>query len=143
MKKVLIVIFNDGEETVFHDILMALEGKRRTKLVNDIFIGTPLFYDSIEIDPRYRTVKCHDTNIKLTDYEFNIIYLLATHPQQVFSKKQIYEQVWKMPYFGAEDNVVSLIHRIRKKIEPVPSKPIYILTVWGIGYKFNNQASGK
>ena len=45
---------------------------------------------------------------------------------------------WKEPYYRAEDNVMSLIRRIRKKIEPDPSKPIYILTVWGIGYKFNN-----
>jgi DNA-binding response OmpR family regulator len=63
--------------------------------------------------------------------------LLASSPGQVFSKAQIYDQVWKTPYYGAEDNVMSLIRRIRKKIEPDPAKPIYILTVWGVGYKFN------
>ena len=46
-------------------------------------------------------------------------------------------------YYGAEDNVMSLIRRIRKKIEPDPSKPEYILTVWGIGYKFNNEIKQK
>jgi DNA-binding response OmpR family regulator len=45
--------------------------------------------------------------------------------------------VWNAPYYGAEDNVMSLIRRIRKKIEPDPGKPIYILTVWGIGYRFS------
>ena len=56
---------------------------------------------------------------------------------------QIYSQVWKEPYYRAEDNVMSLIRRIRKKIEPDPSKPIYVLTVWGIGYKFNNAIKRK
>ena len=78
-------------------------------------------------------------SIELTNYEFEILYLLARHPGQVFSKEQIYNQVWKEPYYRAEDNVMSLIRRIRKKIEPDPSKPIYVLTVWGIGYKFNNE----
>jgi DNA-binding response OmpR family regulator len=71
------------------------------------------------------------------NYEFDILYLLAKKPGQVFSKEQIYSQVWKEPYYGAEDNVMSLIRRIRKKIEPDPSHPIYILTVWGIGHRFS------
>ena len=61
----------------------------------------------------------------------------------VLPKEQIYNQVWKEPYYRAEDNVMSLIRRIRKKIEPDPSKPIYVLTVWGIGYKFNNAIKRK
>lgn len=83
-------------------------------------------------------VEADGKSIELTNYEFEILYLLARHPGQVFSKEQIYNQVWKEPYYRAEDNVMSLIRRIRKKIEPDPSKPIYVLTVWGIGYKFNN-----
>ena len=58
-------------------------------------------------------------------------------------ENKIYNQVWKEPYYRAEDNVMSLIRRIRKKIEPDPSKPIYVLTVWGIGYKFNNAIKRK
>ena len=73
----------------------------------------------------------------MTHYEFDILYLLARHPGQVFSKKELYEQIWNIPYLDAENNVVSLIHRIRKKIEPDLSKPMYVLTVWGVGYKFN------
>ena len=80
---------------------------------------------------------------EVENYEFEILYLLARHPGQVFSKEQIYNQVWKEPYYRAEDNVMSLIRRIRKKIEPDPSKPIYVLTVWGIGYKFNNAIKRK
>lgn len=71
-------------------------------------------------------------------YDFQILYLLAKHPGQIFSKKQIYEQVWDTPCCSAENNVVSLMHRLRKKTEPDSASPIYILTVWGIGYKFND-----
>lgn len=102
-----------------------------------------LKYDGIEINPKYRVVEVGGESIELTNYEFGILYLLARHPGQVFSKEQIYNQVWKEPYYRAEDNVMSLIRRIRKKIEPNPSKPIYILTVWGIGYKFNNAIKRK
>ena len=102
-----------------------------------------LQYDGIEINPKYRVVEVGGESIELTNYEFGILYLLARHPGQVFSKEQIYNQVWKEPYYRAEDNVMSLIRRIRKKIEPNPSKPIYILTVWGIGYKFNNAIKRK
>ena len=100
-----------------------------------------LEYRDIIIDPRYRTVKVETENIELTNYEFDILYLLAKSPGWVFSKEQIYNQVWKEPYYRAEDNVMSLIRRIRKKIEPDPRKPMYILTVWGIGYKFNSALS--
>ena len=102
-----------------------------------------LKYDGIENNPKYRVVEVGGESIELTNYEFGILYLLARHPGQVFSKEQIYNQVWKEPYYRAEDNVMSLIRRIRKKIEPNPSKPIYILTVWGIGYKFNNAIKRK
>ena len=57
----------------------------------------------------------------------------------IFSNEQIYTQVWKEPYYGAEDNVMGIIRRIRKKIEPDSAKPRYILNVWGMGYKFNGE----
>ena len=72
----------------------------------------------------------------MENYEFEILYLLAKNPGRIFSKEQIYTQVWKEPYYGAEDNVMGIIRRIRKKIEPDSAKPRYILNVWGMGYKF-------
>lgn len=75
----------------------------------------------------------------MTNYEFEILYLLAKNPGRIFSKEQIYAQVWKEPYYGAEDNVMGIIRRIRKKIEPDSAKPRYILNVWGMGYKFNGE----
>ena len=75
----------------------------------------------------------------MTNYEFEILYLLAKNPGRIFSKEQIHTQVWKEPYYGAEDNVMGIIRRIRKKIEPDSAKPRYILNVWGMGCKFNGE----
>ena len=131
----LIAVFDDEEEIDFNELILFLKKKSYVVLMNDFSGNGLLNYGTIIIDSKYRTVKIDDTNIELTNYEFEILYLMARSPGQVFSKEQIYNQVWNAPYYGVEDNVMSLIRRIRKKIEPDPAKPIYILTVWGVGYK--------
>lgn len=136
--KVLIATFGDEEEMDLEELILFLKKKSNIVLVNTSSNNGLLEYDNFAIDPKFRTVKVNGQNVELTNYEFDILYLFAKNPGQVFSKEQIYSQVWKTPYYGAEDNVMSLIRRIRKKIEPNPAKPFYILTVWGIGYKFNN-----
>lgn len=133
--KVLIATFGDEEEMELEELILFLKKKSHIVLMNASSNDGPLEYDNFAIDPKYRAVKINRQNVELTNYEFDILYLLAKNPGQVFSKEQIYIQVWKTPYYGAEDNVMSLVRRIRKKIEP---NPMYILTVWGIGYKFNN-----
>lgn len=137
--KMLIAEFNDEEENIFNEMMLFLETKGYAKPGEASFTPTLLKYSNLTIDPKCREVTIEGKSINLTNYEFEILYLLARHPGQVFSKEQIYEQVWKEPYYKAEDNVMSLIRRIRKKIESNPAKPIYILTVWGVGYKFNNE----
>ena len=127
----------------FDELLLFLKSNSHIKVVNAFPNDSCLKYDNLIIDSKYRMVEADGKSIELTNYEFEILYLLARHPGQVFSKEQIYNQVWKEPYYRAEDNVMSLIRRIRKKIEPDPSKPIYVLTVWGIGYKFNNAIKRK
>lgn len=72
-------------------------------------------YRNLVIDPKYRAVILNGKHNELTNYEFEILYLLVKSPGQVFSKEQIYNQVWKSSYYGAEDNVVSLICRIKKE----------------------------
>lgn len=143
MGKVLIATFGDEEEKDLEELILFLKKKSHIVLMNAFSTDGPLEYDNFAIDPKYRTVKINSESINLTNYEFDILYLLAKNPGQVFSKEQIYSQVWKTPYYGAGDNVMSLIRRIRKKIEPNPAKPIYILTVWGIGYKFNSAIQNK
>ena len=93
------------------------------------------------IDIGQRIVKKCNQETELTYKEFEILHLLAAHPGQVFSKEQIYDIVWKEPYSGDYNIVMSHIRNIREKIEDNPSKPIYIQTVWGVGYRFNQNLS--
>lgn len=138
MGKVLVWTFDDKEENMLKNILKELAVKGHLKPVNVMETEKILQYEYFLLDPGHRQVKINQKHITLTHYEFEILYLLASHPGQVFSKEQIYNRVWDSPYHGAEDNVMSLIRRIRKKIEPDPRNPKFVLTVWGTGYKFNS-----
>ena len=79
--------------------------------------------------------------IEFTFTEFEILLLLAQNAGMVFSKEKIYNIVWKEPYFGDYNIVMSHIRNLCEKIEDNPSKPIYIQTVWGVGYRFNKNLS--
>lgn len=100
---------------------------------------TELRFDGLEIDVAKRLVRKQKQEIDLTFTGFEILHLLARNPGRVFSKEQIYNSVWKETYFGDYNIVMSHIRNIREKIEDNPRKPVYIQTVWGVGYKFNNK----
>jgi two-component system, OmpR family, response regulator VicR len=77
----------------------------------------------------------HGTDIKLTAKEFQILKLFISHPNRVYTKAQIYSQVWEDDYYGDENVINVHMRRLREKIEDDPSSPQYIKTLWGIGYK--------
>ena len=77
--------------------------------------------------------------IALTPKEFDILAFLARNRGEVFTKEQIYQAVWDGTYLLDDSNIMAFIRKIRKKIEPNPDAPLYVLTIWGIGYKFNDQ----
>ena len=106
---------------------------------NDTFCKEKLYFKELCIDKYKRIVVREENDIQLTYTEFEILLLLAQNAGIVFSKEQIYNSVWKEPYFGDYNIVMSHIRNIREKIEDNPSKPIYIQTVWGVGYRFNPQ----
>lgn len=139
----MIASFDREEEQDFEELILFLKEKGYREFISMASTDNVLKYDGIEINSQYRTVRKQGIEIKLTNYEFDILYLLAKRPGQVFSKEQIYSQVWKEPYYRAQDNVASLIHRIWKKVESDPSNLIYVLTVWGIGYRFSPYMSRK
>ena len=105
-------------------------------------VCTKLCFKGMEIDIAKRLIYRGNREIKVTFVEFEILYLLARNPGRVFSKEQIYNIVWKEPYSGDYNIVMSHIRNIRGKIEDNPSKPVYIQTVWGVGYRFNQNISG-
>ena len=95
--------------------------------------------NGLEIISSKRQLFLHKKEVPMTNKEFDILELLARNKGQVFSKDQIYDQVWGENYFSDSRNIIAYINKIRKKIEPDPAHPSYILTVWGIGYKFNEK----
>ncbi len=94
----------------------------------------------LTIDPIKRQVRLQGKDLELTLREFDLLYFLATHPQQAFSRNELIEQVWGASFDGYEHAVNSHINRLRGKIETDPRDPQWVLTVWGMGYKFNPPA---
>ena len=94
---------------------------------------------TLSIDLRLRRVSRNGTEIALTPKEFDILCFLARNRGEVFTKEQIYQAVWENDYLLDDSNIMAFIRKLRKKIEPNPDSPEYILTIWGIGYKFNDK----
>lgn len=95
-----------------------------------------LNYPNLSIYPYQRQVFRGETEIPLTHLEFSVLLYLAQQPGRVFSQQQIFEAVWNMDSETCQHSVVSIIHQLRKKIEPDPAQPVYIQTVIHTGYKF-------
>ena len=94
----------------------------------------------LEIDAVRHTVKRQEKFIELTPIEFEILYLLAAHPGQAFSKERLYELIWKEPYFGNENVLNTHINRLRLKLKQgTEDTTTYIRTLWGIGYKMEDK----
>ena len=93
----------------------------------------------LELYPKSRKVIMQGVEVSLTPKEFDILYFLAQNRGEVFTKEQIYQAVWASDYLMDDSNIMAFIRKLRKKIEPNPDAPKYILTIWGIGYKFNDQ----
>ena len=132
--KVLLLTFEENEEDTLTRILSCIGNRTEILEYEDKGI---LQFEGLCIDKFKRIVVRDGNEIELTYTEFEILLLLAQNVGIVFSKEQIYNSVWKEPYFGDYNIVMSHIRNIREKIEDNPSKPIYIQTVWGVGYRFN------
>ena len=96
----------------------------------------------IAMDDGAKQVTVDGEPVSLTPIEYNILKLLLTHPGQVFSSAQIYEQVWNDPAYGSENTVAVHIRHLREKIEINPAEPRWLKVVWGLGYKIEKEANG-
>ena len=97
--------------------------------------GQPVRIHDVEVDPARRRVRVAGRDVELTDQEFRLLYLLATHAGIVFSREALLAKVWRGDTFVTVRSVDTLVKRVRKKIEDDPAEPTVILTVWGAGYK--------
>ncbi|MCD7928277.1 MAG: response regulator transcription factor [Oscillospiraceae bacterium] len=96
---------------------------------------TLLINGGIEMNDRDKRVTVDGQERSLTPLEYSILHLLMLHPGQVFSTRQLYEQVWKDTFYGSENTVAVHIRHLREKIEIDPGNPRYLKVVWGVGYK--------
>ena len=100
--------------------------------------GNDLTSGEFTLDLRRRTLQKNGKNIELTQVEFQIMEYFFTSPDTPISRRDILKKVWGDNYFGEEKIVDVNIRRLRMKIEDNPSDPRYLVTVWGMGYKWNS-----
>ena len=116
-----------------------LRREERTQFINAENKRTKFHFGELVLDILGKNVNIRNMKIPLTKTEYEIIEFLALHAGQVFTKEQVYEQVWGYDGTGDNTTVVERIKRIRSKIAEVDSDTQYISTVWGIGYKWNKE----
>lgn len=95
----------------------------------------PLLVGEIEIDLTGRRVLVAGEEVTLTQREFDLLAFLARHPNQVFTRDQLMELVWRFSFYSDTSTVTVHIRRLRSKIEREPAQPRHIETVWGVGYR--------
>jgi two-component system response regulator ResD len=99
--------------------------------------ASPLRHGDLEIDYPRREVRLAGRPVKLTRKEFDLLLLLASRPGVTFTRSELLEQVWDFAWEGDTSTVTVHIRRLREKIEVDPSDPRRLITVWGIGYRFD------
>jgi two-component system response regulator ResD len=99
--------------------------------------GQALTFDELEIDPASHNVTLRGTPVALTAKEFELLWFFARHPRQVFTRTQLLDNIWGQEFYGDPSTVTVHIRRLREKIEADASQPRRLLTVWGVGYKFD------
>ena len=135
--KLIIISLDESEKGIYDQIL---------KIVNEADINIDRKFDESQrdiqvgdlniISGQHKVLK-QGMEINLTNIEFRILYVLALHQGITLSKEKIYNYVWDGEYLQDDSNITSHVRRLRKKIEDDPSRPEYIQTVLGVGYKIN------
>lgn len=109
---------------------------RRSASKTDAQAEQAITFSDLRIDPATRYITVREEEVTLTAKEFDLLYLLARHPRQVFTRDQLLERVWGNANYIDPGTVTVHIRRLREKIETDPGTPHHLQTVWGIGYRF-------
>lgn len=137
MGKLIILSLDETEQNIYDRIMKIVNeadisiDRKLNVSQSDIQVG------GLNIMPGQHIVLKQGREITLTNIEFRILYVLALHQGITLSKEKIYNYVWNGEYLQDDSNITSHVRRLRKKIEDDPSRPEYIQTVRGIGYKMN------
>ena len=96
----------------------------------------PIEFEGLVIEPTKRKVTATGESVDLTSKEYELLLLFARNPGRAYSRQELLDEVWGYQYSGYSHTVNTHINRLRNKIEPDPSSPRYVNTVWGVGYRF-------
>ena len=113
--------------------------RRVDAIQKEIGSDADISVSDLSIEASKRKVSVRGERIELTPKEFDLLHLLASHPGKIYTREQLLNILWGYQYNGYEHTVNSHINRLRSKIEPDISNPKYILTSWGVGYRFNEE----
>lgn len=98
-----------------------------------------LRFGALELDEKKRKVILDQKRVELTPKEFDLLMILARNPGRSYSRGELLELIWGYDFNGYEHTVNAHINRLRAKVEQDPNSPTYILTTWGVGYRFNDE----
>ena len=142
MSKLLVLALNEQEEKAIDKIIMAISDCIQLEPIQVAPVSI-LSFPGLEIRQHQRRVLREGKDVSLTRLEYNTLVLLASNPDIVLTRTQIFEAVWNMDSDSCHSSVVNVICNLRKKIEPDSKKPTYIKTVLGVGYKFDIKRAGE
>lgn len=114
--------------------------RRYTQFSMPVAESGVLTFGKLVIDDKAYAVYVNSKIVNLAAKEFEVLSYMAHHPSQVFTREQLFNQVWGFEEYGDTNTVTVHIRRIREKVEDNPSEPVYIKTVWGVGYKFDGES---
>lgn len=100
-----------------------------------------LHFEGLTVQPSLRRVERDGKELELTSREFDLLHFLARHPRRVFTREQLLDHVWDRSFDGEPATVTVHIRRVREKIERDPTHPVWLKTVWGVGYKFEPESA--
>ena len=132
MIKLLVISLEEPEQEIYDKIIEIVNGAHLS--IDETIEGN---HGELIILPDQHKVLKENHEVSLTNIEFRILYVLALHQGITLTKEKIYNYVWNGEYLRDDSNITSHVRRLRKKIEDDPSRPEYIQTVRGIGYKMN------
>lgn len=119
------------------EVMLRVNAVLRRAAEGTIDAGEVVEASGLRLDPGTRQVSLAANPVDLTAKEFDLLYFLMQHPQQVFSREQLLDHVWGYEFYGDPSTVTVHIRRLREKIEEDPSEPKRLRTVWGVGYKYD------
>ena len=142
MSKLLVLALNEQEEKAIDKIIMAISDCIQLEPLQVAPVSI-LSFPGLEIRQHQRRVLRDGKDVSLTRLEYNTLVLLASNPDIVLTRTQIFEAVWNMDSDSCHSTISTVICNLRKKIEPDSKKPVYIKTVLGVGYKFDMRNAGE